>query len=1120
MSQNPRENMDPNVDLSRDDDASNVSPVSTANTHIRIDPADDVHPKRIERLGQYLSDATSGNITEDVKNPGRNFFPISGGTQGVASNTVGEGSSDQIKYTDLIEAAKKEFDELSNATSFDADVFSSQEAGSGHYLLEGGPSVSARSDQREDGAHTYVENQIASGGRWASVGKRTISEDTTNQNPFFSRAIGAQSTLPGASFVGKDNSRTVHSSRNEYTHGGSFGQFDNRADQTFWDSYFKRMSKVGVALTTRATGRDEPVSEDALLRNTFLNTGTTDLGGATLLGLPEEENLQGSWAKKPINKMYAGDALENNAGTGQMTNEEVESAYHTKEMHVRNNESWGSTYSPDDPFPAEGFLLVDNPGVAVLVEMAQVYLFCAVRATAAGLLIAASKALQEGEDRFLFADPEDPQIFNPKQFYKGSSRYNSILGERLYEGYREDRIEKGKAEDFNSLASVLLSGAGNQGAKLFSEEIENISRQLMREIGLYIPRTIVSQVENDQNRPAGTAVAFAYISATVGGLAELGVNILGADFGKSLGFWRAIFKEIARSRSEFVTRSESESAYSSVLKFLGKDDKCTGFMNYLAMLGDKSAADGISGPLTFPIMKVPLDHMPDHPTLRMSKYRMHGSTRSTTSLAATPSMYLIPEWIENPISAQGNRINQITQRHSGEFGAPFRTAKNTGINPKGLSEDELEKIQKKYKSATANNRFTTEEVIQMEDQLEAEYMPFYLQDLRTNEIISFHAFLNTISDSYQGDWSSSKGFGRLEPVQIYGGATRSIGVSFTMVATSQDDFDELWWKANKLVTMIYPQWSRGTIMKNGGNKFVQPFSQVMTASPLARLRVGDLFTSNYSRENMARLMGADDPNFIWNDNALEDGGGEERDYIRVSGLEKMKTTQMKKINDGIKEAIKQAKQANKQFLPITISDFEEDGKNLKVKIFVGEGTEAQLLVAGSYIEITTVNASNARKRTSKEHVIKMNPIFAQNYVRLPEGSANDNTGQQQIEIPSIFTSENPIIKSFESNMGRGIAVAMKSITFDYKTGVFPWEMEAGNRAPRIIEVQLGVEPIHDITPGIDHNGFNRAPVYKVGKYAKSISGDVHHDDITYKNLIGSIEDGHRKSLKGHHGDSE
>ena len=101
MPQNPRENLDPNVDLSRADPASSTSPIAESNGHVRID-SDDLHEKRIERLGQFLSDSTRGELTGDVKHPGKNFFPISGGIQEEASTTVGEGSSHQVKYTDLV----------------------------------------------------------------------------------------------------------------------------------------------------------------------------------------------------------------------------------------------------------------------------------------------------------------------------------------------------------------------------------------------------------------------------------------------------------------------------------------------------------------------------------------------------------------------------------------------------------------------------------------------------------------------------------------------------------------------------------------------------------------------------------------------------------------------------------------------------------------------------------------------------------------------------------------------------------------------------------------------------------------------------------------------------------
>jgi hypothetical protein len=45
---------------------------------------------------------------------------------------------------------------------------------------------------------------------------------------------------------------------------------------------------------------------------------------------------------------------------------------------------------------------------------------------------------------------------------------------------------------------------------------------------------------------------------------------------------------------------------------------------------------------------------------------------------------------------------------------------------------------------------------------------------------------------------------------------------------------------------------------------------------------------------------------------------------------------------------------------------------------------------------------------------------------------------------------------------------------------------SGNRAPRSCKVQMNFEPIHDIAPGLDHEGFNRAPIYPVGNLVNGI----------------------------------
>tara|TARA_A200000159_G_scaffold161727_1_gene184165 strand:+ start:5217 stop:8630 length:3414 start_codon:yes stop_codon:yes gene_type:complete len=156
---------------------------------------------------------------------------------------------------------------------------------------------------------------------------------------------------------------------------------------------------------------------------------------------------------------------------------------------------------------------------------------------------------------------------------------------------------------------------------------------------------------------------------------------------------------------------------------------------------------------------------------------------------------------------------------------------------------------------TSATRLSRDQVVEIENELDSEYMPFYFHDLRTNEVIGFQAFLSDIKDSYSVSYAESGGYGRIDKVKIYQDTTRSINVSWTMIATSPQDFDSMWYSINKMVQMIYPQFSMGKSLRAGDKKFVMPFSQIPTATPVVRLRIGDIIRSNYSRFNLARLFG-------------------------------------------------------------------------------------------------------------------------------------------------------------------------------------------------------------------------------------------------------------------------
>ena len=160
-------------------------------------------------------------------------------------------------------------------------------------------------------------------------------------------------------------------------------------------------------------------------------------------------------------------------------------------------------------------------------------------------------------------------------------------------------------------------------------------------------------------------------------------------------------------------------------------------------------------------------------------------------------------------------------------------------------------------NAKRGNRISQEIVEAYESYVNLEYVPFTIQDLRTNEIISLPAFITNISDDFSADYSNTQGYGRTDPVWIYSKTTRSIQISFVLVAMNEGDFEYMWFVINRLVAMLYPQRSQGRIRTFNAKtkKFVQPFSQTPTASPVIRLRLGELFHTNYTVKRLANLFG-------------------------------------------------------------------------------------------------------------------------------------------------------------------------------------------------------------------------------------------------------------------------
>ncbi len=254
--------------------------------------------------------------------------------------------------------------------------------------------------------------------------------------------------------------------------------------------------------------------------------------------------------------------------------------------------------------------------------------------------------------------------------------------------------------------------------------------------------------------------------------------------------------------------------------------------------------------------------MPDNGRSRVSKSRIRRNNLAQAwRHRSAPALFLLPEkqvtaWSIFHGSETGDELKAAISMVGDEANQPDGASPYQGQRRRSTFQLDSETNHPYYWATDGNQARISKEIVkEVENELEMEYMPFYFHDLRTNEVIGFHAFLEDVKDSYSVAYQSTKGYGRIDSVHIYKDTDRSISVSWIMVATSREDFDSMWFSINKMVTFLYPQWSKGKRVRAGDHKFIMPFSQIPTATPVIRLRVGDVIRSNYSRYNLAKLFG-------------------------------------------------------------------------------------------------------------------------------------------------------------------------------------------------------------------------------------------------------------------------
>lgn len=363
------------------------------------------------------------------------------------------------------------------------------------------------------------------------------------------------------------------------------------------------------------------------------------------------------------------------------------------------------------------------------------------------------------------------------------------------------------------------------------------------------------------------------------------------------------------------------------------------------------------------------------------------------------------------------------------------------------------------------NKITAEQVADIESMLESEYMPFYIQDLRTNEIISFHAFIEDLAEDYSVTTNAEKAVGRMDPVLVYESTTRTVNVSFFVVATDPDDFDMMWYKINKLTTLIYPQWTEGErYIADDGTSFVRPFSQIPGASPLIRMRVGDMISSNFSKFNLRRIFGIPDAA-----------------KYKATLSEKETRTELLPGEYTIVASVgtKYSSPTIKIFDPVEIQNsFGAESLPLPAiqppdNVEIASLNMVDLGIAGFSSGYVTVKASADR-------VVRRKSYIAENAVLTER-----ETFKQAIVS---FEKDNIVLNAFQQNSpGKGLAGMINKFGISSNPKDFPWETQKfGGRAPMVVKVDLGMGVIHDIAPGLAADGSNRAPIYPVGDIINSL----------------------------------
>lgn len=720
-------------------------------------------------------------------------------------------------------------------------------------------------------------------------------------------------------------------------------------------------------------------------------------------------------------------------------------------------------------------------------------------------------------------------------------------------------LKKGSYGAFNDAGSQDSYGVMNTDAKKFDDMSSDAAVSMANAL-IAATKAVISQ-KIKAGAPGARPTRNDFVKST-----EKGMEVFTADLNtkSAPGFYITFSREIIRDTLDLSTQfaatnlTSSDVATAGQLKMLEtlRKSKVMAAINAFSAIGD-IAIDQERGiyntdRIRSSFIGIDLASAVSHKSKRDSSNIEFGDSQKTQTPndrrltwrgSATPSLFLLPPSVEFAHTNTG-QSGLISTAHS-------NLKSTTLVKSKKLSK---------------------EDVARHERRLDAEYVPFYFQDLRTNEIISFHAFLSQLEESYTPRYSEERMIGRADPVRIYQGTSRSISLRFVLTATSREDFNEMWMKFNKMITLLYPQYTKGrtTMSEDNATKIAMPFSQIMSSSPMIRLRVGDVIRSNYSRFNLGRLFGAGTTDYDpgneprkaatrWvhpdtkaNAIALAEAGLEGLIAMNKSIMSPAFLKGAANLVDGLKLLVARARTR-----PLRASQIDATGLMFGdvVRVPYPEVRSLRLVPETKgqadgrntgedplYLPYRDVYARVMGKATVDGEIKYRVMLFADaqalftplagtfgNQYYLDHGDMQvfasglilaqavllglkGFTGGVGLNVPGkgqngqplgvgpgldyfkravefLRPKSNAVVRSFEEASGKGLGGFITSMQMTWINDRNVWETDLNARAPKTFEIQMQFAPIHDISPGLDHDGYTRAINYPVGEIANTLSGD-------------------------------